>query len=98
MSKIRTLEGIVKIIGANGFKQYARDYGNSRVCLDKSVIDATNILESYQDDDKLISHFNCFRKEMTEKYTADHIPFYKTEAFKEQNQQEIKEFGHIVSM
>lgn len=97
-SKIKTLEGISRILGAEGFKKYAKDYGNSRVNLDGDVVDAINLLEGYRDDEKLIAHFNYFHREMTEKYTFGDVPFYKTDAFKEQNQKEINEFGYIVSM
>lgn len=98
MGRIRTLEGISRILGAEGFKQYAKDYGNSRVNLDGDVVDAINLLESYRDDETLIDHFNCFKREMTDKYASSSVPFYKTDAFKEQNQKEINEFGYIVSM
>lgn len=98
MKKVTTLEGIAKIIGATGFKQYAKDYGNSRVNLDGDVVDAINTLDSYQSSDTLINHFNCFKREMTDKYASSSVPFYKTDAFNEQNQQEINEFGYIVSM
>ena len=98
MKKVTTLEGIAKIIGATGFKQYAKDYGNSRVNLDGDVVDAINLLESYRDDEKLIDHFNYFKREMTDKYVSNNVPFYKTDAFNEQNQQEINEFGYIASM
>ena len=98
MGRIRTLEGIARILGTEGFKQYAKDYGNSRVNLDGDVVDAINLLESYRDDEKLIDHFNCFKREMTDKYASSSVPFYKTDAFKEQNQKEINEFGYIASM
>ena len=98
MGRIRTLEGIARILGKEGFKQYAKDYGNSRVNLDGDVVDAINLLEGYRDDRKLIDHFNCFKREMTDKYASSSVPFYKTDAFNEQNQQEINEFGYIVSM
>lgn len=98
MKKIITLEGIAEVLGAEGFKNYTKDYGNSRVNVDGSLTDAINTLESYQDDEKLITHFNCFRREMSEKYSSGQPPFYKTDAFKEQNQKEINEFGYIVSM
>lgn len=97
-SKIKKLEGIARILGAEGFKKYAKDYGNSRVNLDDDVVDAINLLESYRDDEKLIDHFNYFKREMTEKYAASSVPFYKTDAFNEQNQKEINEFGYIVAM
>lgn len=96
-SKIKTLESIVRILGAGGFKQYAKDYGNSRVRLDGDVIDAINLLESYRDDEELIAHFNCFKREMSEKYLSS-TPYYLTDEFKQQNQNEIKEFGYITSM
>lgn len=98
MRRIQTLEGIARIFGAEGFKRYAKDYGNSRVNLDGDVIDAINLLESYRDDDKLIDHFNYFKREMTEKYTSNSVPFYKTDAFREQCEQERREFGYLVSM
>lgn len=98
MNKVRALEGIIRILGAEGFKRYAKDYGNSRVNVDGDVIDVINLLEGYRDDEKLIDHFNYFKREMTEKYTSNNVPFYKTDAFKEQNQKEINEFGYIVSM
>ncbi|CDN31891.1 hypothetical protein BN938_1811 [Mucinivorans hirudinis] len=98
MKKVTTLESIANIIGATGFKQYAKDYGNSRVNLDGDVVDVINLLESYRDDEKLIDHFNCFKREMTDKYASSSVPFYKTDAFNEQNQQEINEFGYIASM
>lgn len=98
MVRVRTLEGIARILGADGFKKYAKDYGNSRVNLDGDVVDAVNLLDSYRDDEKLIAHFNYFRREMSEKYSSDQTPYYKTDAFKEQNQNEINEFGYIVSM
>lgn len=97
-SRIKTLEGIARILGTEGFKKYAKDYGNSRVNLDGDVIDAINLLESYRDDEKLLNHFNYFRSEMSEKYSTTSTPFYKTDAFKEQNQKEINEFGYIASM
>lgn len=96
-TKIKTLEGIARTLGANGFKQYAKDYGNSRVRLDGDVVDAINVLESYQDDGKLIAHFNCYKREMSEKYLSS-TPYYKTDEFKQQNQNEINEFGYIASM
>lgn len=96
-SKIKNLEGIARILGAEGFKQYAKDYGNSRVNLDGDVVDAVNLLESYRDDEKLITHFNYFKREMSEKYSSS-TPYYKTDEFKQQNQNEINEFGYIVSM
>lgn len=96
-SKIKKLESIARILGAEGFKQYAKDYGNSRVNLDGDVIDAVNLLESYRDDEKLVTHFNCFKREMSEKYSSS-TPYYKTDEFKQQNQNEINEFGYIVSM
>lgn len=98
MRKIITLDGIVRILGVDGFKIYAKDYGNSRVNVDGSLTDAINTLESYQDNEKLINHFNCFRREMSEKYSSGQSPFYKTAAFNDQNQKEINEFGYIVSM
>lgn len=98
MGRIRTLEGIARILRAEGFKRYAKDYGNSRVNLDGDVVDAVNLLEGYRDDEKLITHFNCFKREMTEKYASSSLTFYKTDAFNEQNQQEINEFGYIASM
>lgn len=97
-SKVKTLEGIVRILGAEGFKKYAKDYGNSRVNLDGDEVDAINLLESYRDDEKLLNHFNYFRREMSEKYSAAYTPFYKTDAFKQQYQEELNEFGFIVSM
>lgn len=98
MSKVRTLEGIARILGTEGFKKYAKDYGNSRVNLDGDVVDAINLLEGYQDDEKLIDHFNYFKREMTEKYASNCVPFYKIDAFKEQCEQERREFGYLVSM
>lgn len=97
-SKIKTLEGIAEILGAEGFKRYAKDYGNSRVNLDGDTVDAINLIESYQDDYNLITHFNNFRETIESEYTTNYTPFYKTDAFKEQNEEEIKEFGYIVSM
>lgn len=96
-SRIKTLKGIARILGAEGFKRYAKDYGNSRVSLDGDVVDAINLLESYRDDEKLMAHFNYFHREMSEKYSSS-TPFYETDTFKQQNQNEINEFGHIVSM
>lgn len=98
MRRVRTLEGVARILGAEGFKRYAKDYGNSHVNLDGDVVDAINILDGYRDDEKLIVHFNYFKREMTEKYASNSVPFYKTDAFKEQNQKEINEFGCIASM
>lgn len=97
-NRIKTLEGIARILGVEGFKRYAKDYGNSRVNLDGDVIDVINLLESYRDDEKLLSHFNYFRCEMSEKYSNTCTEFYETDVLKEQNQREINEFGYIVSM
>lgn len=95
--KVKTLESIARSLGANAFKQYAKDYGNSRVRLDGDVVDAINLLESYRDDEKLIAHFNCYKREMIEEHSPS-TPYYKTAEFEEQNQNEINEFGYISSM
>lgn len=98
MGKIRTLNGICKILKAEGFKRYAKDYGNSRVVVEKSVLDAIYILESYRCDESLIDHFNAHQESIYCEYRTGYTPFYKTDAFKKQNRDEIKEFGYIVSM
>ena len=98
MRRVQTLEGIARILGAEGFKKYAKDYGNSRVNLDGDVVAAINMLDIYQGSDMLIEHFNYFKREMTEKYASNTVPFYKTDAFKEQCEQERREFGYLVSM
>ena len=98
MRQITKLESIVRILGAEGFKKYAKDYGNSRINLDGDVVDAINILDSYQNSDTLIYHFNNFRETIESEYTTGYTPYYKTKEFEEQCEQERKEFGHVVSM
>ena len=98
MRQITKLESIARILGAEGFKKYAKDYGNSRVNLDDDVVDAINILDSYQNSDTLIDHFNTFRETIESEYTTGYTPYYKTKEFEKQCDQERKEFGHVVSM
>lgn len=97
-SRIKTLDGIVRILGAEGFKKYAKDYGNSRVNLDGDEVDAINTLDSYRSSDTLIDHFNNYRETIETEYTTGHTPFYKTAQFREQCEQERKEFGYSVSI
>ena len=98
MRQITKLESIAHILGAKGFKRYAKDYGNSRVNLDGDVVDAINILDSYQNSDTLIAHFNNFRETIESEYTTGYTPYYKTNEFAKQCAQERKEFGRLVSM
>jgi len=82
---VKTLNGIIKKLGATGFMRYAHDYGNERVSPDGIVDDAVHILESYQHDKDLIRHFNAFEADMYDEYNNDgYVPFHKTEAFKDQ--------------
>jgi hypothetical protein len=82
---VYTLNGILKTLGAEGFKRYAHDYGNERVAISDTVDDAVYILESYQNDKNLIQHFNTFEADMYDEYNSDgYVPFYKTSAFKNQ--------------
>ena len=82
---VKTLNGIAKKLGAEGFKMYAHDYGNERVDTSSTVHDAIYILEAYQCDSDLIRHFNAFEQDMYDEYNNDgYVPFYKTAAFSEQ--------------
>lgn len=56
--KYKTLEGIARTMGASAFKNYAHDYGNSRVSVDGSVAEAIACLYNYGDGEDLITHFN----------------------------------------
>lgn len=97
-NRIKTLEGIARILGAEGFKRYAKDYGNSRVNLDSDEVDAINTLDSYQNSETLIDHFNNFRETIEAEYATDYTPFYKTAQFCEQCEQERNEFGYSISI
>lgn len=97
-SRIKTLEGIARILGTEGFKKYAKDYGNSRVNLDGDGVDAINTLDSYRNSDNLIDHFNNYREAIEAEYITGCTPFYKTVQFHEQCEQERKEFGYSVSL
>ena len=82
---VKTLNGIVKKLGAEGFKKYAHDYGNGRVVTSGTVDDAIYILEAYQNDKDLIEHFNTFEQNMYDEYNGDgYLPFHKTMAFNDQ--------------
>lgn len=79
---VMSLGGIARILGAEGFKKYAHDYGNERVNINGSVDDAVYILDSYRDGDDLIDHFNEFRDNIFNEYNSKgYVPFYKTKAF-----------------
>lgn len=94
--RVKTLEGIVRILGAKGFKKYAKDYFTSRVNLDSSVIDAVNLLDSLKLSDDVIYRFNDMRYSIETEYATDCTPYYNTKEFQAQCDEERREFGHLI--
>ena len=87
------MNGVAKSLGEKAFKKYAKDYGSSRIDLNDSVEGVIDALWENKCDDDLLSHFTENRSYVMSEYGTEE-PFYKSADFKQQCEEERKEFGY----